>query len=963
MSNLYNISSSHNFVEVLAQKLLNDYNGHHQELTNVLILLPNRRACRSLADAFVRLHGMEPTLLPQMRAIADIKEDELLLTFPQTEDFFLNTPPPIDNLERTLLLMKLIKSRYKEFGLESVSLSQSCYLAQELGKLLDNVSMRNLSWDNLQKIVPFEYASHWQETLQFLKIITEYWPQILHERGVIDVQSHNNLLMQKLTELWQKSPPSSKIIIAGTTAVSPAMKNLVRTVLEFETSEVYLAGLDKYLDEDSWNIIDESHPQSELKQLLDFLQINRSQVIDLSPPANPMREKLLSEIMRPASSTDQWRNLPSLLNSSAISGIYLMECNNIRHEALSIAILMRQTLETPQQSIALVTPDRNLARRVSAELNRWNIKVDDSAGIPLNQTIWGIFIREIINAAKKQASRTDIITLLKNPLFSNRLAKEEVSSLIYSIDKNIWRQKQEDPKAQDFLDKTISLLQPLTHLLQQDQVEFSQLLQTHIQIAETLSKTDSPDNTSILWSGDDGNTGADFIANLLEKSTILGAIPPCDYLDLLEAFMSNISVRQSSTLHPRIKILGPMEARLNHYDIIIIGGCVEGVWPSPTQVDPWMSRPMKKDFGLQNSEQQIGVTALDFSNLLGSKKVYLTKSQMNDGAQTIVSRWWLRLTTVLEAAKIDTTELYEKHITEYSKLIDEPLPQEISKITPPEPHPPVSMRPKKLSASAFEKLLRDPYSVFAQYILQLKPLDDIENQIDQSDFGNFIHKILEDFNIAYPCSFPSNAKDILLNAGELFLQTADFPLEKVAFWRPKFRQIVEWIVNTEKVFRNQISKIYSEIWGSKTFENTAMGDFTIYAKADRIDKTIDNTYNIIDYKTGQARTLKEIKSGYAPQLPIEALIAQSGGFDGLSSAPISQLMYWKLNDKVISLSEDIDNLISQTSEHIIEIINLFAKEETGYLSRPNPKHIPEYSDYEHLARVKEWSIQDKGDDN
>ncbi|MBQ9234954.1 MAG: PD-(D/E)XK nuclease family protein [Alphaproteobacteria bacterium] len=961
MSEIYNISVSNNFVETLAQKLLDDYAANPLALSEALILLPNRRACRSLSEAFVRLNGMNPTLLPQMRAIGDIREDEMLFFSPQLAEEFLQIPPVISPLERTLLLMKLIAGRPLEFGIKQISLAQSCHLAQELGTLLDEVSLQGLNWDTLDRLVPLEYASHWQETLKFLSIITAYWPNILQERFCIDAQTRRNIMMNKQSELWQNSPPDKKIIIAGTTAVSPAMKNLLKTILSLPLGEVYLAGLDKLLDEASWQQIDETHPQFELKQLLDFLELKREQITDLTPPAAPLREKLISEIMRPASTSHIWRQLDGRISNECLDNIHLIECPSIREEAVAIAVLLRQTLETPARTIALVTPDRNLARRVSGELERWGITIDDSAGVPLAQTSWGIFMRSIAETCLNRDSKPEILSLIKHSLLSAHLSQELAAAMAERVDKNLMREKQADTEAQHFLDAINSALNPLVELCQQPQADFADLFQTHLRLAEDLSSTDTIDGSTLLWEGDDGAAAADFVSSLLDNASVIGNINPAEYLELFEALMSGIMVRSTAFSHPRIKILGPLEARLNHYDTIIIGSCNEGIWPASAPSDPWMSRPMKRDFGLNLPEQQIGVTALDFAGLLGAPEVYITRSQMSDGAQTVKSRWLMRLTTVLQAGGLSPQQLNAPLPLKLGHLLD--TPNTYVKISPPAPHPPVSARPVKLSASAFEKLLRDPYSVFAEYILKLKPLGELNAELTAADFGNIVHNILDEFARTYPEHLPDDARQILITMGQKAFLCDDITKDKLAFWLPRYQQIIDWILTIEKDYRSQISRIYSEVWGHMYFDNTPMGRFEIYAKADRIDRTVLGSYNIIDYKTGRARQIKEVKGGYAPQLPIEALIADAGGFESLSSGEINSLMYWKLNDKTIVIDSEINTILQKTRDQILTIINLFSFPETGYLSRPNPKHLPEYSDYEHLARVKEWSVSSQGEDN
>lgn len=960
MPKIFNISASNNFVETLAQKLLQDYQGNDLSLAEILILLPNHRACRSLAEAFVRLQGMRPTLLPQIQAIGDVSEEELILKGANGFKEELSIPAAIDSLERTMLFMRLIMGRYAEFGLEKISLSQACFLAQELGNLIDKASLQNLSWDKLASLAPEEYAAHWQETLKFLGIITRYWPEILKERHVIDAAERKNLLIEKQSALWKKQKPTARIIIAGTTAVSPAMKSLVKTVLSLPCGEVYLAGLDKYLEDEDWNKIDETHPQFELKQLLDDLQLPRNAVVDLIPPKNPAREKLISELMRPAASSHKWQNLKGQISADSLNGIAVLECPDTRTEALSIAVLIRQLLETPEKTIALVTPDRTVARRVARELTRWNITVDDSAGIPLAQTPWGIFMRLAFLSVLPDSGKPEILALMKHRLFALGYAKKDLTALIHRLEKNIWRQNAPDTQAQELIDKLHQTALPLIKLLQKSSVSFKDLVRTHTLFAEELATDDILSGDKNLWCGDDGQAGAAFIADILEKADILGEMAPEDYLNLFEALLSGTMVRRSRPGHPRVRILGPMEARLNHFDEIILGGFNEGVWPTSTTADPWMSRPMKRDFGFDLPEKQIGVLGLDFSNLLGAPHVWLTRSQMSDGTQTVKSRWHMRLETVLQALGLSVEILQKPTCCLWAKGLD--TPEKFIKITPPAPKPPVSARPRRLSASAFEKLLRDPYGVFAEYILKLKPLEDLEPQAEASDFGNIVHKLLENFGKAYPAEFPNNARDLLMSAGLKLLEESGFAKEKQTFWKPKLIKMIDWIVETELSYRHEISHISIETTGSFFISDLPAGPFEIYARADRIDRTTDGRLNIIDYKTGRARKTTEVAKGYAPQLPIEGLIAESGGFTDIKKASVDSLMYWKLGDSVIRIDKDIDQLLEKTKENIVSTLNKFDFETTGYLSRPNPKHAPEYSDYEHLARVREWSVKEDGED-
>ncbi|MBE6452427.1 MAG: double-strand break repair protein AddB [Alphaproteobacteria bacterium] len=959
LSKIYNIPVTNSFVDTLATKLLDEYAQSPLELSGVLLLLPNRRACQNMAEAFIRKQGMSPTLLPQMRPIGDIDEDEISISGVNADSLITDTAPAISSLERTLLFMRIILSRPQEFGLEKLSLYQSCFLAHELGKLIDTAILEELDFNNLKTLVPEEYASHWQETLKFLDIITANWPLILSERGFIDASKRKTELIIKQAQLWKQLQTDRHIIIGATTATYPSMQILTQTISKLPHGEVFLYGLDKTLDEKAWACIDETHPQFELKNLLKKLDIERHQISDFVPPLNPKREKLISEIMRPAPQSHTWRELSST-DSAPIDaqGINLINCADNREEALSIALLMRHTIETPEKTATLITPDRKLARRVASELQRWNIKIDDTAGRPLSSTPWGTFMRLIITAATPQAERVAKLSLLKHPLCGLGSNPQDIRNQARNLELQ-WRMEK-DTSDNEILSVLSNKLSPLTKLLQQPQISLSQILKTHIMVAEELSATSSSQGEQILWKGDAGNIGAELISQLLPLSNILCDFAPEEYIGLFDALCSQSTVRTRYGTHPRLKIMGPIEARLTQSDITILGGFNEGTWPQIAGTDPWMSRPMKKDFGFPLPEKSIGIMGLDLSCFMGAKEIYITRSEKVDGTPTLKSRWLMRLETVLKALNIPISQIECNQYLQATSVIDEPTT--FTKLLPPAPTPPIKYRPRQLSASNIELLMRDPYSIFAKYILKLKPLKDLSPELTQADFGNLLHQILEEFNNKNPHTFPQDGLSQLLTIGKQKFSSDPRLKDKQSFWWPKFAKMIEHLSSLEQNYRPDIAKINNEIQGSYTISELPYGEFTITATADRVDETKDGEINIIDYKTGKARSTKEVTLGFAPQLPIEGLIAQKGGYPKIKAKNIKKLIYWQLGRKETVIEENIPQILSNTEQNIKELLNIFDFPTTPYICNPNPKRIPEYSDYEHLARIKEWYVNEDDDD-
>ncbi len=960
-SHLFNIPISCSFWDTLANRYLDKYSDTPLELANVLFLLPNRRSCMDLTNAFVRIHGRAPAILPQMIPIADMDDDEIFFSGFDLDEMFATEANTISRDERLFLFTRLIMSKPTDFGLKQISLAQALSLAIDLAKLIDTAVNQGLSFDKLQDLVPEKYATHWQETLKLLKIITEFWPMILKDRKAVDVCQMKNTLLFKQADIWAHSPTSQNIVAAGITASFPAIVTLLKSIMALPNGEIYFAGIDRLADQAYWEAIDETHPMFELKALLGLLNISRDDISDVIPPCLPDREYLISEIMRPAVVSDVWRKISGRFHlDNALQGISVINCNTQRDEALAIALKMREVLNTPEKTAALITYDRNLARRVASELERFEIKIDDSAGLPLSLTSIGIFFRLLAEAADNCESDIALISLLKHPLMLMGENASDFRTSVYKYETALRLAKTDslDQQVTDLILHIKGVLKDFSEYLHNPSVSFREILEKHLQLAEFCANSDVLLGNMILWKGDAGKAAAKFFTQLLASSETLGPIQGKDYLPLLCELMSLESVRARYGTHPRLNILGPIEARLHHFDTVILGEVNEGIWPKPAQADMWMSRPMKKDFGFSLPEKAIGILGADLCGFLASSNVVITRAERVDGVPMKKSRWLLRFETVLKALKSDILMITDTSFSTFANCLDKP--SSYISIKAPAPCPPLSARPRRLSASGVDLLIQDPYSVFAKYILKLYPLDDLDKEKDQRDYGTLIHSIIEDFNNRYPEQLPPEPLDVLVDLGRQHFSSADLSKDLEAFWWPKFLKTAEWIIAQEKEYRFSVKRVHNEIKGEISYD-LPYGPYTFTAKADRIDEMKGGGFNILDYKTGRIPSNKEVQSGHALQLPLEGLIAAKGKFEGLQNAQVQKLIYWQLGNSKLEILPQTDDLLQKAEEYLLKLVETFDFETTPYHSRPIPKFIPKNSDYEHLARIREWSVQEEGD--
>jgi len=970
---IFTIPSGLGFVDALAAGMLAEAKGDPLALAAAEVLLPNRRACRSLREAFLRLSGGRPLLLPRMRAVDAVDEDELALG----GDLPFDIPPAISPLERRLLLTRLVMALGGGRGGLPPGPDQAALLADELAALLDAVQIERLCFDRLATLVPDDYAAHWQKTLDFLAILTKTWPAILAERGLLDPQERTNRVIAAQTEAWRRQPPGHPVIAAGTTGSRPATADLLAVVAALPRGRVVLPGLDLDLDEAGWAAIDASHPQAGLKHLLDRLGIARDQVrlYATAPDSRRDRTRLLSEALRPAATAEAWRDLPPI-SAAALDGVVRLDAPGPREEAGAIALMLRQALETPGRTAALVTADRTLARRVAAELERWDLILDDSAGTPLALTEPGVFLRLLAAMVGDGFAPHATLAALKHPLAAGGDDAARFRATVRRLELDALRGprpaagiaglKAAAPALIPWLDGIDFAAAPFAALMARKSAPLAELVRTHMELAEALAAEARLPGPARLWRGEAGEALAGFVAELVAAAPALGEIPPACYAGLFDALLAGQVVRPAWGRHPRLFLWGPIEARLQHADLVVLGGLNEGTWPPEADSDAWMSRPMRAAFGLPPFERRIGLAAHDFAQAFAAPRVVLTRAIRDGGTPTVPSRWLLRLDTVMRAAGLVFPMIeHGGDWLAWHAQLDTPaarLPAER-----PAPRPPVEARPRRLSVTEIEKWMRDPYAIYARHVLGLKVLDPIDADPGAGDYGNLVHKALERFLREFRGDLPADAEARLLEIGaEVFAEVAARP-GLYAFWWPRFQSVARWFLAREAERRPRLIRSAVEVKGELELAAPA-GPFLLHARADRIDLLAEGGLALIDYKTGAAPTKKEVAAGYSPQLPLEAAIARAGGFTDIPAAEISELLFWRLKGGADGGEEhpagdDPATLATEALAGLEALIAAFDDQATPYEARPHPAMAPKYSDTLHLARVKEWSTgADEGDE-
>lgn len=1031
-ANVFTLPLGVPFLKALAKAILNgDLPAAGRQPPNILslpkitLLLPTRRAARVAREAFLSVAQTRALIMPRIQPISEGEGDLSLITSiaelgPSGADA-LEQPPAIASLDRTLILMQLV-GRWRQSMAENASQSgktnlgstpaQAAQLAGELGKLMDDIERENVSLSGIQNLVPETYSEHWKKTVDFLKIVTEMWPNYLTASGLTSPEGRRNALILAEADRISRLKPDEIVIVAGVTGSIPSTVTLMRAVAAHASGAIVLPALDRSLDDESWNEIPNhpEHPQFGLRKLLDGLGISRDDVATLPnadvEAARTDRAAFFSEAMRPSATTARWHEFTAKADreklAEALSGVSLIEAPSAQDEAEAVALILREAVETPGRTAALVSPDRLLARRVAIRLEAWGIQVDDSAGRPFAKTVPGAFLALVINAVVREFAPAETMALLRHPLcrvglktfdirryaraleitaFRTAYLGRGIEGIVAALDtaerddggdrkfthvaaRRLWAEDREG--ARSLVLKIAEATKPLTDLYaNQNPHTLADFARAHAASAEALATLPDDDASASneqnpLWQREAGDVASRFFTGLLNPETPDVEIRASDYADLYATLLAKENVRERRAVHPRISIWGPFEARLQQPDVLIIGSLNEGTWPEAAEPGAWLNRPMRAELGLPSPEEETGRAAHDFVSLLGAETVYLTRAEKVGGVPTVPSRWLMRTTALLKGMNLSSALNADKPWLAWARARDRIDLANRARVLPPEPRPPVDIRPRKMSVTEIERWTSNPYAIFARHVLKLDPLPELGAAPDASLRGGLVHDVMKQFAKEFPDALPPDPRAELERIAKTVLEVFTGHPRVAAFWLPRLQRFLAWFAATEEARRDGVKAIIAETSGKLVLDSNGM-PFTLTARADRIDDK-GGAIVITDYKTGAAPSDAAVKTGRSPQLPLEAAIALGeAGFPNLGGRTVEALRYIRASggeppgEERTVKCDDVGALAAEAQKGLELLIAAFDRVETPYRAIRRPGYRYDFDSYAHLARVAEWS--------
>lgn len=959
-------------------------------LADVTIVLPTRRARLALAQA---LSDRGRLLLPDIRTFGGEVDDEEPFLPP------FDAPPlptAVKPLTRTLRLAKLIDAWARTTDGQRVlatppNAAEVLGLANSLGSLLDDLTIEDVSVDNVLAVPPENLPENWQQVLEFLNIALRYWPASLAEAGAADAADLRNRRLRRQADLAEIIYGDRPVIAAGSTGSIPATADFLLAIANLPRGSVILPGLDTTLSTAQHETLLKSdasphgHSQYVLARLVRHLGTTHSEVTELA--AGPSeRTTIVRQSLALAADTEKWSTARLAINntlSMTTAGITTIAARTQDDEARAIVLAAREAL-AQRRTVGIVSPDQSLSRRIAAEFRRFDVEVDDAAGVPLFQSPAGRLARLVLAAAVSGFAPVDLMAVLQNPATTLGLERPVVGRLAQQIDLGLLRGQRpatglkglrallaanvgeitkyparrltpEDGTAiTDLLDRLGDAIQPLCDLLATPRFTVSDFASHLLAAVDGVThKGDSPGMVELrAWAAD-----------LAAAEGEGPPVPPVTLDAVLAALMAGQTVKTMRPGRDDVMIWGQLEARLQNPDLLILAGLNEEVWPHVADPGPWLSRGMRLAAGLQPPEQRQGQAAHDFEMAMGNAEVILAFAERRGTSPSLPSRFLQRFEAFLGESAAKALRDKGRHWLDLARRLDAVggLPVAAPR---PVPIPPVDKRPKKLSVTEVETLFRSPYDIYAKHVLGLRKLQALGDQPDARERGSMIHEVFDRFVTGGHDFGARDAHVTLMRMAEEAFAGLDAIGERRDIWLKRFdRAAHEWL-NYERLRDAIVAARHAEITG----EWVLPIGFTLTGKADRIDELADGTLQILDFKTGSIPTPKSMKAFEAPQLLLEAAMARAGAFPGIAAAEISALTYLKIGlgpDALtttpfkqrdgIDLPAAADEVSRRLQGHVDALLMSDAR---PMAARIRPDATRRYrGDYDHLARTDEWTIQ------
>jgi ATP-dependent helicase/nuclease subunit B len=901
--------------------------GDGLDLSSITIFLPSRRSANELKRVFI--DKKKSVFTPTIRAIGDIDYDDIITSGADANILkkMAELTRPVSSIKYKLLLLE-------EF-LKEYNMAQSINLADDLNAFLNEVEKNNCDLDALKELTDENYSIYWQDILKFLCVFLKKWRGFLAENNIVSPNNYRVQTIKYYTESFNKKERlDNPVIVAGNLMTINTTIDLVESLKKFDNSYFIFKGFDSDFGKRDTENIEEINENYYFYNFIAKIKIEKKIVKNIEYDEMKVVDANCKNVLNYSALPYQLTNLWGKTGVKPLENIEYLECENICEEMKATAFYILDFIKKNSMKNIAVISDINNAHELEIFLRQYGLPINNTFGKSFGTIELSKLLILLNNLITNNFRRDIFLSFLKNPRVKYSKNINIIKDLedlmldkpINAINLEGYMMEAKNPKLIEFLKEIRDVFSNLsadgTYLLREIIDEEFKILEKVVLEREINTEND--------------RKIVDYLLNFKEESGKFNTpLTVEDYNILLKYFLNQQSYSEEFSVYPAVNIIKAEEARLIDYDLVVIFNCNDGFFPVNTPNDPWLNNSMREKIGLMVKGCEIGRAHYDFIQLLSQRRVLITRSVKVDNKITFKSRFLQRLESFLKCEGLElkaNEEIinavgFDNFITRDSDLM----------ARRPEPHFNIG-NVKKISATNFDMLAKNPYDFYAKYALGLKDTNVIADCNINAILGTFLHHVFEKL---------PEGKILIEDEIDDFFYNNEV-LRKL--YKRRILLIGENFSDLDKNSRAEAVKIEAE----NSYECKLDGyDVVLRVQIDRLEFLSDGSANIVDYKTGTPPSKANMRCGKELQLPFTAFVIQQNKIKpnkidiwGIKSNDISRVILDNKEKDEITLDEVVKNM----EKFVLAIMEKFLKEDGKFIATT----LNKYSIYEHLSRTEEW---------
>lgn len=929
----YNIKSDYHFFSSLYYWLENKIINNSRK---TFVILPNKRSCEYFSKIIAEKENNNLKKRIICKAISDIDLNDVKVLFKiekhfeiQEQNFNYNK---INDFQHLFFIAQEV---YESNIFGKINLSKSLTIAEALKNLFDDIERHGVDIEQINNIDDTNLSLHRQFGVEFLKIFYHQIKNKIIRSNLCSEVEYRNFILKLLIELLENNQAEYDIVIAGSTGSIQYSKELIKILSKKNNCYVVLYGMNRNFG----NIENESCPQFLFNRLIKDCDIKKSDILEIEYDEFKIssRSDFIAQVMTPCAETYKWNNFTVDKNiiDDISSNFRYYFCANQIEEVRLIVDLVKNSVN-PLEKTAIIVHNQDFAELLRFELASSSLIFNDYLGKNFNENKVTNFLLLVLSSIKNNFDSSSLLSIIKHQYLQKYFSKKEVELFEIEVlrvyrkhgNLDIFANKfsHKDIAVEDFSRKFRILFSPILNILKRSSL--SNYCEELLIFLKQFMFVDDGKNCLEDYA-DDYKDFIDIFKNFNNKNFLVHRE---ELYDFFVKIFGVVKIFNENNCNSNLSIIPPIESRLLNFDNVIISNLNSGIFPRTPSSD-WLGRKVRSDLSVDLSQQIAGQIAYDFCNFLSNKKIFLTASKLIASKIAIESPFILRLKTLCKKLQIEINCEYLRPRNIKGFKLDSQFPKIKSED-----------RLKEIFVTDISNLLANPYIIYAKNILKLNEINVLDPKLGNREFGIFVHKALELY-----ISDLSSKEVVDFNYYKLFKTFFDKSEDDLIWW-PKFIKIFDDFKILNQKYIQQ--KSFTEIRSSIEIEGVRL-----VGKIDRVIKNIDDSFGIIDYKTGNISSKSDVLNFIDPQLVLCALIFSKGKIDNnllkiYYNRRVSSIAYWNLAIR----DQNVDDIANEGClfdlvEKMYDLLRLvflhYQKEDNFFIPI---KDCSIYNQYWHLQR-------------